>query len=104
MKRTPLRRRAQLRTRAPLNKRTSLKRRTQLTRSPAMAASDAQRAAVAGLPCIACGASSGPIDPAHLLSGEKELWGGSFACLFSCRHAAKARQTRRLGSSASSRY
>jgi hypothetical protein len=53
MKRTPLRRRTGLRARSPL------KRTTPLTRSPALAASEAQRRAVAGRPCIVCGAKSG---------------------------------------------
>jgi hypothetical protein len=60
MKRTPLRRRAKLRARKPL-------RRTRpLRRTPSLAATDAQRAAVAGRPCIVCGAQS-RVDPAHLI-------------------------------------
>ena len=61
MKRTPLRRRVQLRARKPL-------RRTEpLNRSPAMATTERQRAAVAARACIVCGATKGPIDPAHLI-------------------------------------
>jgi hypothetical protein len=60
MKRTPLRRRAKLRAREPL------RRNTPLQRAPSLAATDAQRAAVAGRPCIVCGATHG-VDPAHLI-------------------------------------
>ncbi len=60
MKRTPLRRRAQLRARTPL------RRTTPLQRTPSLAATDRQRAAVAGRPCIVCGATL-RIDPAHLI-------------------------------------
>ena len=60
MKRTPLRRRAQLRARKPL------RRTTPLQRTASMAASEAQRAAVAGRPCIVCGAEQ-RVDPAHLI-------------------------------------
>ena len=60
MKRTPLRRRAQLRARKPLG------RNKPLRRTASLAASDSQRAAVAGRPCIVCGAERG-IDPAHLI-------------------------------------
>jgi hypothetical protein len=60
MKRTSLRRRASLRARKPL-------RRTKpLQRTASLAASDRQRAAVAGRPCIVCGAERG-VDPAHLI-------------------------------------
>jgi len=60
MNRTSLRRRASLRARKPL-------RRTKpLQRSASLAASDRQRAAVAGRPCIVCGAEHG-VDPAHLI-------------------------------------
>ena len=61
MKHTPLRRRAKLRAR------TQLRRAKPLQRTPSLAASDAQRAAVAGRPCIVCGAES-RVDPAHLIS------------------------------------
>jgi hypothetical protein len=60
MKRTPLRRRAQLRAR------TTLQRRTPLQRTQSLAATDAQREAVAGRPCIVCGATHRS-DPAHLI-------------------------------------
>ena len=61
MKRSTLRRRAELRGRKPL-------RRTEpLQRTPSLTATDSQRAAVAGRPCIVCGATLG-VDPAHLLS------------------------------------
>jgi hypothetical protein len=78
MKRTPLRRRTGLRARSPL------KRTTPLTRSPALAASEAQRHAVAGRPCIVCGAKSGG-DPAHVI--PKSLGGCSheLCCVSLCR-------------------
>ncbi len=60
MKRTPLRRRAQLRAG------TSLRRSAPLKPTASMAASEAQRAAVAGRPCIVCGATT-RVDPAHLI-------------------------------------
>ena len=60
MKRTPLRRRAPLRARTPLVRKTPLKRTT------SMAATDAQRAAVAGRPCIVCGAEH-RVDAAHVV-------------------------------------
>ncbi len=60
MKRTPLRRRAQLRARTPL------RRTTPFARTASLAATDSQRLAVAGRPCIVCGAVHG-IDPAHLI-------------------------------------
>jgi hypothetical protein len=60
MKRTPLRRRAQLGARKPL------RRTTPLQRTDSMAASKAQRAAVAGRPCIVCGAEH-RVDAAHLI-------------------------------------
>ena len=60
MKRTSLRRRGPLRARKPL-------RRTKpLQRTASLAATDAQRAAVAGRPCIVCGATH-RVDPAHLI-------------------------------------
>jgi hypothetical protein len=60
MKRTPLRRRAKLRARTPL------RRTTPLVRTASLAATDSQRAAVAGRPCLVCGATTG-VDPAHLI-------------------------------------
>jgi hypothetical protein len=60
MKRTSLRRRAPLRARNPL-RRTKPRQRT-----ASLAATDRQRAAVAGRPCIVCGAERG-IDPAHVI-------------------------------------
>jgi hypothetical protein len=74
MKRTPLRRRAQLRARKQPRRTKPLKR------SPAMAATERQRAAVASRACIVCGATKGPIDPAHLL--PRSLGGcGDPACV-----------------------
>lgn len=62
MKRTPLRPRARLRARKQLWRTEPLKR------SPAMAATERQRAAAAGRACcVVCGATKGPIDPAHLI-------------------------------------
>ena len=60
MKRAPLRRRAQLRARTPL------RRATPLARTASLAATDSQRFAVAGRPCIVCGATTG-VDPAHVI-------------------------------------
>src|SRR5947209_16900804 len=60
MKRSALRRRAPLRARRPLRRSTPLKP------TASMAASEAQRAAVAGRPCIVCGATT-RVDPAHLI-------------------------------------
>jgi hypothetical protein len=60
MKRTPLRRRAKLRAGR------SLRRTMPLERTPSLTASQSQRIAVAGMPCIVCGATSA-VDPAHLI-------------------------------------
>jgi len=60
MKRTALRRRAPLRAKRPLRRSTPLKP------TASMAVSDAQRAAVAGRPCIVCGATT-RVDPAHVI-------------------------------------
>jgi hypothetical protein len=60
MKRTPLRGRAQLGVRTPV------RRAAPLARTASLAATDRQRLAVAGWPCIVCGATHG-IDPAHLI-------------------------------------
>ena len=78
MKRTPLRRRVKLRARTPL-------RRTKpLQRTPSLAASDAQPAAVAGRPCIVCGAES-RVDPAHLISRSLGGCGEPACCVPLCR-------------------
>ena len=78
MKRTPLRRRVMLRAHTPL-------RRTKpLQRTPSLAASDAQRAAVAGRPCIVCGADS-RVDPAHLISRSLGGCGEPACCIPLCR-------------------
>ena len=78
MKRTPLRRRVMLRAHRPL-------RRTKpLQRTPSLAASDAQRAAVAGRPCIVCGAES-RVDPAHLISRSLGGCGEPACCIPLCR-------------------
>lgn len=78
MKRTPLRRRAKLRARKPL------RRATPLERTPALAATDAQRAAVAGRPCIVCGAAS-RVDPAHLISRSLGGCGEALCVVPLCR-------------------
>jgi hypothetical protein len=95
MKRTSLRRRAELRARAPLKRGTALKRRAPLNRSPAMTASEAQRAAIAGLPCIVCGAT-GRTDPSHVI--PRSLGGcGDPACTVPlCRTCHRAYDTGRL--------
>lgn len=73
MKRAPLRRRAQLRARKPLRRTTPLRRTDSLT------ATDQQRSAVAGRPCIVCGATH-RVDPAHLI--PKSLGGcGDALCV-----------------------
>jgi hypothetical protein len=84
MKRTPLRRRAQLRAR------NTLKRRTPMRRSPSLAASEAQRLAVAGRPCIVCGTTKGPIDPAHLIPRSLGGCGGAPCVVPLCRHHHRA--------------
>jgi hypothetical protein len=61
MKRTPLRRRAKLRARTPL------RRTTPLARTASLVATERQRLAVAGRPCIVCGATTA-VDPAHLIT------------------------------------
>ena len=83
MKRTVLRRRAPLRAKRPLA------RSTPIRRTPSMAATDAQRAAVAGRPCIVCGATS-RVDPAHII--PKSLGGcGSASCVTAlCRRCHRA--------------
>lgn len=83
MKRTSLRRRATLRAH------TQLRRTKPLQRTPSLAATDAQRAAVAGRPCIACGATD-RVDPAHLI--PKALGGcGDARCVTAlCRVCHRA--------------
>jgi hypothetical protein len=83
MKRAPLRRRAQLRARTPLS------RTTPLQRTPSLAATESQRLAVAGRPCIVCGATHG-VDPAHLI--PKALGGcGDARCVTAlCRACHRA--------------
>jgi hypothetical protein len=49
-----------------------------------MAATDAQRAAVAGRPCIVCGATS-PVDPAHLTSRAQGGCDAPTCCIALCR-------------------
>ena len=78
MKRTALRRRAPLRAKRPL------RRTTPLRRTPSMAATDAQRAAVAGRPCIVCGATS-RVDPAHLTSRAQGGCDAPTCCIALCR-------------------
>ncbi len=66
MKRTPLRRGRGPRRRSPLVRRMRLRRTTQLARSSGAPASPVQRAKVAGLRCLVCGAAT-HVDPAHLV-------------------------------------
>ena len=89
MKRTPLRRRAQLRARKPL------RRTAPLHPTDSMAASEAQRAAVAGQPCIVCGAEH-RIDAAHLI--PRSLGGcGDVRCVTAlCRVCHRAYDAGRL--------
>jgi hypothetical protein len=83
MKRTPLRRRAQLRARTPL------RRMTPLRRTESLAATDSQRLAVAGRPCIACGATTG-IDPAHLIPRSLGGCGDPVCVVPLCRSCHRA--------------
>ena len=83
MKRSTLRRRARLRARKPL-------RRTKpLQRTPSLAVTDRQRAAVAGRPCIACGATH-RIDPAHLISRSLGGCGDALCVVPACRRCHRA--------------
>jgi hypothetical protein len=83
MKRTPLRRRATLRAREPL------RRTTPLQRTSGMAATESQRAAVAGRPCIACGATH-RIDPAHLIPRSLGGCGDPLCVVPLCRSCHRA--------------
>ena len=89
MKRTPLRRRASLRARQPL------RRTTPLQRTPGMAATERQRAAVAGRPCIVCGATQ-RIDPAHLISRSMGGCGDPLCVVPACRSCHRAYDGREL--------
>jgi hypothetical protein len=89
MKRTALRRRARLRARKPL------RRATPLQRTASLMASDAQRAAVAGRPCIVCGAVS-RVDPAHLISRSLGGCGDPACCIPLCRGCHRAYDAGRL--------
>ena len=66
MRRAPLRRGRQLRRRSQLRRGRAPRRVAALARSAATPASAAQRAKVAGLRCVVCGAVT-RIDPAHLV-------------------------------------
>jgi hypothetical protein len=83
MKRTPLRRRAKLRARAPL------RRATLLSRTSSLAATDSQRAAVAGRPCIVCGATVG-VDPAHVIPRSLGGCGDRLCVVPACRACHRA--------------
>jgi hypothetical protein len=89
MKRTPLRRRARLRARKPL------RRTTPLRRTSAMAATESQRAAVAGRPCIVCGAEH-RIDAAHLIPRSMGGCGAGACCVPLCRPHHRAYDAGRL--------
>jgi hypothetical protein len=67
MKRTPLRRGRGPRRRSPLVRRTPPRRATPLARSSVAPAAPVQRAKVAGLRCLVCGAAT-RVDPAHLVA------------------------------------
>jgi hypothetical protein len=89
MKRTSLRRRASLRARKPL-------RRTKpLGRTASLAATERQRAAVAGRPCIVCGAERG-IDPAHLIPRSLGGCGDALCVVPACRPCHRAYDEGRL--------
>jgi hypothetical protein len=66
MRRTPLRRGRGPRRRTALARRRTLRRTAPLARTSASRASAIQRAKVAGLRCLVCGAAT-RIDPAHLV-------------------------------------
>jgi hypothetical protein len=66
MRRTPLRRGRGRRCRSPLTRGRALRRSTPLERTSAAPASAVQRAKVAGLRCLVCGAIT-RIDPSHLV-------------------------------------
>ena len=66
MRRTPLRRGRGPRRRMALARRRTLRRTAPLARTSASPASAIQRAKVAGLRCLVCGAAT-RIDPAHLV-------------------------------------
>jgi hypothetical protein len=66
MRRTPLRRGRGPRRRTALARRRTLRRTAPLARTSASRASAIQRAKVAGLRCLVCGAATS-IDPAHLV-------------------------------------
>jgi len=89
MKRTPLRRRAQLRARTPL------RRTTPLARTASLAATDGQRLAVAGRPCIVCGATHG-VDPAHLIPRSLGGCGEPLCVVPACRRCHRAYDEGRL--------
>jgi hypothetical protein len=95
MKRTPLRRRAQLRVRTPL------RRATPLARTVSLAATDSQRLAVAGRPCIVCGATTG-VDPAHLIPRSLGGCGDPLCVVPLCRRPWRLR-LRRAGPTAAPR-
>ena len=83
MKRTPLRRRAKLRAK------TQLRRSEPLQRTSAMAVTESQRAAVAGRPCLACGATH-RIDPAHLIPRSLGGCGDALCVCPLCRSCHRA--------------
>ena len=89
MKRTPLHRRAQLRARTPL------RRTTPLQRTAALVATDSQRRAVAGRPCLVCGAEYG-IDPAHLIPRSLGGCGEALCVVPLCRRCHRGYDTGRL--------
>ena len=84
MKRTSLRRRARPRARKPL------RRTTPLQRTESIAATEQQRAAVAERACIACGATGGRIDPAHLISRSLGGCGDPLCVVPACRRCHRA--------------
>lgn len=89
MKRTPLRRRARLRARKPM------RRTTPLQPTESLAATDAQRAAIAGRPCIVCGATA-RIDPAHLIPRSLGGCGDPLCVIPTCRSCHRAYDEGRL--------
>jgi hypothetical protein len=83
LKRTPLRRRAKLRARTPL------RRTAPLAKTASLAVTDSQRLAVAGRPCIVCGATT-RVDPAHLIPRSLGGCGDRLCVVPACRACHRA--------------
>jgi hypothetical protein len=89
MKPTPLRRRARLRAHTPLL------RTTPLRRTESFGATDSQRAAVAGRPCIVCGATQ-RVDPMHVIPRSLGGCGDQLCIVPACRRCHRTYDTGEL--------